>query len=86
MSGKYIIELNLLFVNTNNKERRREVLYENVKTLCERKGMSIKELEERAEIGNGTVGKWAKGVQPNLAILYKVADVLGVKVATLLKD
>ena len=62
------------------------MIYENVKALCEKKGMSIKELEEKAKLGNGTVGKWQKGVKPNIAILERVAEVLGVKVVTLIKE
>ena len=62
------------------------MIYENVKELCEKKNMSIKELEEKAGLGNGVIGKWSKGVEPNIAILRKVAEALGVKIATLLKE
>ena len=62
------------------------MIYENVKALCERENITIKKLEERAGIGNGVIGKWAKGREPNIAILRKVASALGVKVTTLLKE
>lgn len=62
------------------------MIYERVKAECEKQNMSIYELEKLAGIGNGTIGRWAKGVTPNVAILQKVADVLKVSVTSLLKE
>ncbi len=60
------------------------MIYENVKTVCEKQGKSIAAVERAAEIGNGTIGKW-KTSAPNLATLEKVANVLKVPVAKLMK-
>lgn len=60
------------------------MIYENVKSLADKKKLSISEIEEKAELGNGTIGKW-RTFKPNLANLEKVANVLGVPVTRLLK-
>ena len=51
-------------------------VYTVVKTRAENLGISIAELEKRAEIANGTIGGWKNG-RPYAETLRKVADVLG---------
>lgn len=58
--------------------------YEVVAKLAEEKGISIKALEQMAGLGNGTVGKW-KTNKPNIGNLEKVAAVLEVKVADIIR-
>lgn len=53
------------------------MIYDNVKRCCNQKGLSIRELEIRAGLGNGTIGGWKTG-NPRTDILLKVADVLEV--------
>lgn len=60
------------------------MIYNNVKELCEKQGISISELEKRAKLGNGTIGGWRKS-SPKIANIQAVAKVLGVKVEKLLK-
>lgn len=60
------------------------MVYDNVKSVCEKQGKSIAALEREAEIGNGTIGKW-KTSTPNLATLEKVANVLKIPVTKLMK-
>lgn len=60
------------------------MIYNNVKELCEKQGISISELEKRAKLGNGTIGGWRKS-SPKIANIQSVAKVLGVKVEKLLK-
>ena len=60
------------------------LIYNNVKELCEKQGISISELEKRAKLGNGTIGGWRKS-SPKIANIQAVAKVLGVKVEKLLK-
>lgn len=60
------------------------MIYENIKELCEKKNISIRTLEEKAVIGNGTIGRW-KSSKPNLQTLEKVANVLDVPVSRLMK-
>lgn len=60
------------------------MIYDNIKTLADKKGISIAEIEKRARIGNGIIGKW-KESSPNIDSLVKVAKVLGVSINTLTK-
>lgn len=59
-------------------------IYENVKALCDKKNISIMELEKKAGVGNGVVGGW-RTATPNMKTLQKVADALGVSVSRLMK-
>lgn len=60
-------------------------MYERIKALCEKRGISIYELERSAGIGNGTIGKW-RDRMPNLASLEAVAKVLEISVAELMTE
>lgn len=55
-----------------------------MKELAEKKHISLKQLEVKAGIGNGTIGKWREA-NPSVDTLKKVADALGVTVSTLVK-
>lgn len=59
------------------------MLYDRIKELCESQGMSVAELERRAGLGNGTIGKW-KTVSANLDSLAKVSTILNTTVSELL--
>jgi len=61
------------------------VLYENISRIAKKKGISIKQLEKKAVVGNGTIGKWRKS-KPNMESLERIASVLGVSVAYLLRE
>lgn len=61
------------------------MIYNIVKKLADEKGMSIREIEQSAGIGNGIIGKW-RTASPRLDNLTAVAKVLGVTVADLLKE
>jgi transcriptional regulator with XRE-family HTH domain len=58
-------------------------LYETIKTLCDKRKISVSELERRTGLGNGTISKW-KTSSPKLDNLEKVAEELGIKVTTLI--
>lgn len=62
------------------------MIYENVKVLAERQGISIREVERRAGLENGSVSKWVGSVSPRLENAMKVAEVLGVDVNDLVKE
>lgn len=53
------------------------MIYKNVKALADKKGLSIAELEKKAGLSNGTIGKWIES-SPKVDSLVKVANVLGV--------
>lgn len=61
------------------------MIYENVKHLCDEKGISISQLEKEAGLGNGTIGGWKTSV-PRIDSVQSVAKVLKVKMEKLLKE
>lgn len=58
-------------------------MYETINKEAEKKGMSIRQLERDAGLGNGTIDKW-KESSPKLDTLEKVAAALGMNVTTLI--
>lgn len=60
------------------------MIYDNIKAIADKKGLSIAEIEKRAQIGNGIIGKWKEST-PNVDSLVKVAKVLNVSINTLTK-
>lgn len=60
------------------------MIYENVKALADKKGISLKQLEVKAGVGNGIIGKWRES-SPNIDSVKAVADALGVKLTDILK-
>lgn len=61
------------------------MIYNKVQELAIKRGLSFAEIEKKAHLGNGTIGKW-KNASPNIESLYKVAKVLNVSVNTLLSE
>lgn len=61
------------------------MIYDKVKELCEKKKISISELEKSAGLGNGVIGGW-RASSPRIDSLQAVAKVLGVKVGKLLEQ
>lgn len=60
------------------------MVYDKVKELADKNGMSISKLEKAAGLSNAAVSKW-KTANPTAEKLKAVADVLGVKVDVLLE-
>lgn len=61
------------------------LIYENVKKIADKKGISISALEREAGIGNGVISGW-KESYPRISTLSAVARVLKVKVDYLIRD
>lgn len=61
------------------------MVYKNIKEIADKKGIPITVLEEKAGLARGTIFKWSDS-SPTVANLKKVADLLKVKVDTLLKE
>lgn len=57
-------------------------MVEKIKELCKQSGISLYRLEKELGFGNGTIGKWDKGV-PNYARLKAVANYFDVPVSIL---
>ena len=61
------------------------MVLDNIKRLCEQKGVSIYALEKATGIGNGVIAKWAIH-NPRIDQLKRVADYFGCTVDCLLKE
>ena len=60
------------------------MVYDNIKTCAKAQNKSIRKIEEKAGLSNGTIGKW-RSKSPRLSSLQKVADELGVSIGELLQ-
>lgn len=61
------------------------MLLENIKRLCQERGISQTNLEIACGIGNGVIGKWSRS-SPSVKNLQKVADYFGVTLDELVKE
>mgnify|MGYP003074952027 FL=1 len=59
------------------------VLFDNIKSLCERKGISVWRLERDLGFSNRSVSKWN---ETGIRKVQKVADYFGVAIEDLLKE
>lgn len=60
------------------------VLYQRIKDLCERKGISIAKLETELGFGNASIKKWGNVSSPSVNKIIKVAGYFDVSVDYLL--
>ncbi len=62
------------------------MLYKKVKALCVERGISIRECEKRAGLGNATIAGWKKeDIEPQYKTVSAVAKVLGVPLEVLME-
>lgn len=61
------------------------MIYERILKIAKAKGISIRSIERRAGLSNGTIRKW-KEASPTVDNISAVAKVLGVAVMNLLED
>jgi transcriptional regulator with XRE-family HTH domain len=61
------------------------MIYDTVKLLAYKRGLTIADVERRAKLSNGTIGGWKDG-DPRLSSIKKVAKALNVSAYTLIKD
>lgn len=61
------------------------MLYNNVKAICEEKGIPISKLEDDLDFPRSYICKWNKN-EPGIRKVQKVADHLGVPIEELLKE
>lgn len=59
------------------------MICDKIKEICDKKGITIAELERNAGLSKGAIYKWRES-SPTLSKLQAVADVLGVKVSKLI--
>lgn len=60
------------------------MLYNKIKEICKKKGVSVSSVEKQAGLGNGAISKWNES-SPTVENLKAVADVLKIKVDKLLE-
>lgn len=60
------------------------MLYETIKAICDKQGISIMECEKRAGLGNGVIGAW-RTASPRISSVQAVADALDVPITDLLE-
>lgn len=59
------------------------LLYDNVKLLCEKRGISVWRMEKDLGFSNSSICKWNEN-EPGIRKVQKVADYLGVPIEKLL--
>ena len=60
------------------------VLFDNIKELCEKKGVSVWTLEKDLGFSNRSISKWNE-TDPGIRKVQKVADYFGVAIEDLLE-
>ena len=60
------------------------VLFDNIKELCETKGVSVWKLEKDLGFSNRSISKWNE-TDPGIRKVQKVADYFGVAIEDLLE-
>ena len=60
------------------------VLFDNIKELCEKKGVSVWKLEKDLGFSNRSISKWNE-TAPGIRKVQKVADYFGVAIEDLLE-
>lgn len=60
------------------------VLYQRIKTLCEKRSISIAKLESELGFGNSSIKKWERVSSPSIDKIIKVASYFDVSVDYLL--
>lgn len=61
------------------------MLYDNIKLLCTKKGVSVGSVEKELKFSNGSICKWNEN-EPGIRKVQKVADYLGVPIEKLLEN
>ena len=58
-------------------------MYQKIKGLCEKKNISVRQLEKESGLSTGSVSKWEKSI-PRADTLLKVANYFNVSIEYLL--
>lgn len=61
------------------------MLYDSIKLLCTKKGISVGSIEKALEFSNGSISKWNES-EPGIWKVQKVAEYLGVSLEKLIED
>lgn len=82
---KFAVEEGLKRIRSEKfrETHKNDLIYDKIKTICEEKGLSIRQVETAAGLKNGAISKWNES-SPTIKGLKAVADVLKVKVDKLI--
>ena len=61
------------------------MIFDNIKALCKREGVTVKALEEICNLGNGTIRRW-NDTPPSVDRIARVASFFGVSIDELIKE
>lgn len=61
------------------------LIYDNIVEISKKRNMTLRNVEKKASLANGTIGKW-KTCNPQVDSLMKVAKALNVSLNTLTKE
>lgn len=61
------------------------MIYEYLTEYCDKKKITISELERRSKLGRGSIPKW-KNNEPSLTSLKKVSVATGISISTLVRE
>ena len=61
------------------------MVYDRIVEICRERNISITKVEDMAELGHGTIGKWKK-VDPQISNIRKVANALKVPISVILDE
>ena len=74
-----------MFYSLSRLERGYAMIIDNIQRIADEKGLSIRSIERKAGLSNGTISKWDDH-SPTVDNLTAVASVLKVSVNKLLKE
>lgn len=60
-------------------------IYKRIKSICESRGISVRSIERKAGLGNGTIAGWCK-CSPTIEKIKAVADALDCTVDELIRE
>ncbi len=56
------------------------MFYDNLKKICKEKGTSPTTVLKELDLSTGSTGRWKAGSAPNIVIVQKIAEHLGVSI------
>ena len=59
--------------------------YEMIRAKCAERGMTVRELERKAGLANGTLGKWVDSI-PHVTTFSAAASALGIPPGQMLEE
>ena len=74
----------LAYLRNASQEKGEDILLEKIKSICKAKGISLRQLEQDAEIAPNTIARWDEN-KPSYDKVMRVADALDVTMDELVR-